>query len=126
MNATDGIDVPGSDPVNAERVHPQLRALARRKVSGVYVIYERTKAARLLYVGESHSGRLGDTIARHFREWRLMDDPQGRRRGGTMYDRRSVRVAWWELSADQVQARQYDMIVKLKPRHNALDCHTCK
>lgn len=44
-----------------------LRALDGR--SGVYVIRSRDSGT-ILYVGESHTGNLYDTIARHFQAWR--------------------------------------------------------
>jgi hypothetical protein len=37
--------------------------------SGVYIIRERVFMGKILYVGESHTGRLGTTLLRHFQHW---------------------------------------------------------
>src|SRR5436190_19478797 len=76
------------------RYHPHLEALRDVEVSGVYAITDAT-TGQALYVGESHTGRLFDTITRHFRKWSVdpQRDAQGRRFGGTTYHRDSVKVA---------------------------------
>jgi len=53
-----------------ERYPDWVQAL--RGKSGVYVIRERDADGRpiVVYVGESHSNRLYDTLTRHFQEWR--------------------------------------------------------
>lgn len=101
--------------------HPSLAALNGRRVSGVYAILEAD--GTVLYVGESHTGRLYDTITRHFRQWNVdpARDAQGRARGGTTYDRRRVRIAYAETPADQAQAIQYAAIQALRPRDNVND-----
>lgn len=98
----------------------ELRELATMNASGVYAIVER---GRVLYVGESHSGRLFDTLTRHFRSWRVdpRQDAKGRRFGGTTYDRRRVRVAWLVTERDTAQTIQYAEIDRLKPRDNSID-----
>lgn len=100
--------------------HPRLGALRDRRASGVYAIFDR-ETRRLLYIGESHTGRLYDTITRHFRAWEPENDPQGRRRGGTTYDRSAVRVAVQLTTADMAQATQYAAIIMLNPRDNQVD-----
>lgn len=99
---------------------PELAALRSVKASGVYVILD-NRGQSVLYVGESHTGRLYDTITRHFREWRTVNDTQGRRRGGEMYNRERVRVVWLVLRADEAQDAQYALIQKLNPRDNDID-----
>ncbi len=100
---------------------PELQALGRRRASGVYVITDAT-SRRVLYVGESHTGRLFDTITRHFREWKIgPGDAQGRRRGGEMYDRFAVNVVWIETPAGEAQDLQYKTIQRLNPRDNVND-----
>lgn len=101
------------------RYHPQLEQIRGVQVSGVYAIADR-RSRRTLYIGESHSGRLYDTITRHFREWRVdpRQDAQGRRRGGTMYDRGDVLVAFVITEADVAQPAQYAEIDRLRPRDN--------
>lgn len=98
---------------------PRLQALRGVQASGVYAIAER-RSRRVLYVGESHTGRLYDTITRHFREWRVdpRQDAQGRRRGGTMYERADVLVAFVVTEPDTAQAFQYAEIQRLAPRDN--------
>lgn len=97
---------------------PALAALRSRKASGVYGILS---GSQWLYVGESHTGRLYDTITRHFRSWKLdpRTDGQGRRRGGTEYDRRQVRIVWIETAPDEAEALQYAAIGMYKPRDNS-------
>jgi excinuclease UvrABC nuclease subunit len=101
-----------------KRYHPLLAQLRGVKASGVYAIADRS--GRVLYVGESHSGRLYDTITRHFRAWAIdpRNDPAGRRRGGTMYDRREVRVAYVVTDPSVAQAFQFAEIDRLTPRDN--------
>lgn len=100
---------------------PQLEPLRRSRVSGVYAIADASR--RTLYVGESHTGRLFDTITRHFRSWRVdpSRDAQGRRRGGTMYDRRRVLVAFVITEPDAAQAFQFAEISRLRPRDNQVE-----
>lgn len=101
--------------------HQHLAELRNYKVSGVYAIID--DVGQVLYVGESHTGRLYDTITRHFRSWRIdpRQDAQGRRRGGTTYDRRAVQVAYLITNADEAQAQQYAEIQRLQPRDNTND-----
>jgi len=100
-----------------------------RGKSGAYVI----KAVGLfgstiVYVGESHTGRLYETMTRHFQSWRRdrawfrgifvasENDP------GTRYDREAcqvaVRVTKTGGAAIEQQAR---LIRKLEPRDNILE-----
>lgn len=87
--------------------------------SGVYAIIDAGTRA-VLYIGESHSGQLRDTITRHFRRWRIdpSTDATGRRRGGTTYDRQAVMVAHIVTPADKAIDAQYREIERLKPRDN--------
>lgn len=106
------------------RYASQLRDLRQVRASGVYAIY--AKRGALLYVGESHTDRLYDTITRHFRKWRIgPGDALGRRRGGTMYKREDVRVAFIITEKAAAAGIQYAEIQRRKPRDNSLDCHTC-
>lgn len=98
-----------------------------RGTSGAYVI----KAVGLfgstiVYVGESHSGRLYETMTRHFQSWRR---DKGWFRGvfvtsendpGTTYDRAACEVAVRVTSAREALAAQAELIRKLKPRDNVL------
>lgn len=102
------------------RYHPQLTALRNRHASGVYAIIDK-RSRQALYVGESHTGRLYDTITRHFRAWKPRNDPQGRRFGGTTYDRNTVLVEY-RLTADAAAMdTQFAEIQRLRPRDNVMD-----
>lgn len=60
-----------SDVGSAGAFAPWVRALDG--YSGAYVIAERPRGsgpAVVVYVGESHAGRLYDTLTRHFQKWR--------------------------------------------------------
>lgn len=102
------------------KYHPHLAAIRSTRSSGIYAI---VAGRSVLYVGESHSGRLYDTITRHFREWKIdpRKDAQGRRRGGTQYDRRKVRVVYVITEPDTAQTLQYAEIERLRPRDNSID-----
>src|SRR6202000_2324388 len=45
-------------------------AKALKGKSGVYIIRERGFLGSVLYVGESHAGRLYSTLLRHFQRWK--------------------------------------------------------
>src|SRR5262249_34862350 len=59
--------------------------LRGQHASGVYLIRD-AETAELLYVGESHSGRLFETMTRHFYHWHG-------RGAGPSYDAAHVEVA---------------------------------
>ncbi len=92
-----------------------VRAL--RGKSGVYLI--RSNAGALLYVGESHTGRLYETLTRHFQSW------SGPTAGNT-YGRGAVKVAAIVTPAGKAVARQNRLICEMQPRDNSLapDCET--
>lgn len=94
---------------------------ATHRASGIYAVTD--QAGKVLYVGESHSGRLYDTITRHFRDWSIdpKNDALGRRRGGTTYDRHRVRVCFVVTEPGTAQALQYAEIERLRPRDNSID-----
>ena len=106
--------------------HPHLAELAGLKASGVYGILDR-RSRKVLYVGESHTGRLYDTITRHFRQWRIgFNDGRGRRRGGTMYDRDQVLVIFAVTPPAAAADVQFAEIQRLRPRDNEIDCADCE
>lgn len=101
--------------------YPQwVRAL--RGKSGVYAI---RVGGELVYVGESHKGKLYETLTRHFQTWRRgkswwsgwfapsANDP------GVTYDRARARVAVrvHARGADAI-AQQDRLIRRLRPRDN--------
>ena len=99
--------------------------------SGAYVIRAvGLFSSTIVYVGESHAGRLYDTICRHFQGWRREktrwlgffvpsdNDP------GTTYDREvcEVAVRVTAVGCDLgTCALQKELIRKWKPRDNILD-----
>ena len=93
-------------PWNGEGWEPWLRALKRR--SGVYVIRE---GEEIVYVGESHTGSLYDTITRHFQSWTGYT-------AGTRYDRDAVTVAVRTTKARDAIDVQDALIRRLRPRDN--------
>ena len=110
-------------PVGArgEPYPPWLAAL--RGASGCYVIRDRATRA-VLYVGESHSGRLYRTITRHFQAWARLKrhwigllgaqqhDP------GTNYQRDAVTVQVVTTSPAAAVGLQGRLIRALRPRDN--------
>ena len=85
-----------------------LRALRGR--SGVYVIRDRNDK-QTLYVGESHTSRLYQTITRHFQAW------SGKTSGPT-YRRGDVEIAVRVAPPPSSVAAQNNLIARLKPRDN--------
>lgn len=90
------------------RYHAQIRELAH--ASGVYVI-RRKSSRRVLYVGESHTGRLYDTLTRHFRKW------SGPTAGYTC-EASEVEVAIIRVPAPSAVAAQNGLIQRLRPHWN--------
>jgi hypothetical protein len=97
--------------------------------SGVYIIREIQDDGTpvTVYVGESHAGRLYQTLTRHLQTWRrakkfwagqysgsLSHDP------GLTYDRDRVTVAVRVLSPDRAIAEEARLIARLRPRDNLL------
>ena len=83
-----------------------------RGASGIYVIRERD-SGRVLYVGESHTGRLKKTLLRHFQTW------SGKTAGPT-YARNAVEIAVEALPAAAAVNRQNYLIDTLRPRDNRI------
>jgi excinuclease UvrABC nuclease subunit len=102
------------DALDRSRYAPWLREL--RHQSGIYVIRDR-RTSTVLYVGESHTGQLYDTITRHFQTWR---GAQGRHE----YDRARVDVAARVVPAPSAYAHQVSLIKKLRPRDNEVHAST--
>jgi hypothetical protein len=92
--------------------------------SGVYVIREWDEGEpRVVYVGESHTDRLYETMTRHFQKWRRW---KGFWRGqygrghdpGLTYKRELVEVAARVTSADDALDEEARLIQRLRPRDN--------
>jgi len=91
--------------------------------SGVYVI--RDPAGEILYVGESHTGRLYETLTRHLQRWTRWkswwrDQFSQNHDPGTTYDRERVEVAVRVTSPNRALDEEAALIRKLKPRDNLL------
>ncbi len=93
-----------------------------RGESGVYVIRDRT-TREILYVGESHTSKLYETLTRHFSTWRRY---KGFWRGqyaeghdpGLSYPRASVEVAARITSPARAIDEEERLIRRLSPRDN--------
>ena len=80
--------------------------------SGAYVI--RSKSSKqILYVGESHTGRLAHTLKRHFWNW---DDVVEREH--FTFDPNSVEVAFYVTTQKAAKAIQDELIAHYLPRDN--------
>jgi hypothetical protein len=90
--------------------------------SGVYVIRQ---AGEVVYVGESHAGRLYATLTRHFQAWRRWksfwkDQYSEGHDPGLTYPRHSVEVAVRVMSPDDAIDEEARLIQRLRPRDNLL------
>lgn len=83
-----------------------------RNGSGAYVIRKKSNH-EILYVGESHSGRLAKTVKRHFYRWK---DTEDRKHFTT--DPAAVDVAVRLTPPDSAVGAQNNLIDRLKPTHN--------
>jgi len=104
-----------------ERYPAWVRAL--RGASGVYVIRDRT-TSEILYVGDSHAGKLYETLTRHLQRWRRWKSywrgqySQSDHDPGVTYDRDSVEIAARVLSPEGAIDEEARLIRALKPRDN--------
>jgi hypothetical protein len=97
-------------PYSGATVAPWVKTLSGR--SGAYVIRDRA-SRRVLYVGESHTGRLRKTLLRHFQRWK------GQTAGKT-YRPGSVEVAIRICPPPAAVAAQDNLIARLRPRDNEI------
>jgi len=82
--------------------------------SGCYIIRERGAGGipgAVLYVGESHTGRLKKTLLRHFQRWK------GPTQGAT-YDGQAVEVFTVRTRPDAALDMQNALIEEFSPRDN--------
>jgi hypothetical protein len=84
-----------------------------RHSSGAYVIRRAAGANTVLYVGESHTGRLAKTIKRHFHRWH--DDPE---RKHHTYSAGAVEIAIRITPPNSAAGAQDNLIARLAPRDN--------
>jgi len=83
-----------------------------RASSGAYVI-RAAGSGQILYVGESHTGRLAKTIKRHFYSWK--DDPIRRH---FRYQPGRVEIAVRLCPPPAASGAQNNLILRLDPRDN--------
>jgi len=83
-----------------------------RNQTGAYVIRSK-RTHEILYVGESHTGRLAKTIKRHFYPWR--DDAE---RVHSTYARYAVEIAIRLTPPNSAVGAQNNLIHRLNPRDN--------
>ena len=97
--------------------NPMLADLRHVRASGVYAVLD-ARSRDVLYVGESHSGRLYDTITRHFRKWRPRKDRPWGKTGGVTFDRTRVLLSVVITSDADAVPVQYAEIQRLEPKLN--------
>jgi len=94
--------------------------------SGVYVIREiRGDSTEIVYVGESHTDRLYDTLTRHFQQWRRYKGFWKGQYGeghdpGLTYRRDRCEVAVRVTTPNEAIDEEMRLIRRLKPRDNLL------
>lgn len=103
-------------PIAERGLADWVRAL--RGHSGVYLIRD-ARTREMLYVGESHTGRLAETLSRHLYAW------NGKGSGPSYHPELiecAVLVA--ETPLDDPVADQYALIERHNPKDNVMDGHT--
>jgi hypothetical protein len=91
-----------------------IRSLKGR--NGVYFIRE-TSSGAIVYIGESHSGRLYQTLTRHFQRWSNKYNT-----AGATYSRDEVDVAVILVPQSHAAYLQNELICQFSPRDNRLIC----
>ncbi|HWD19344.1 MAG TPA: hypothetical protein VHB20_08685 [Verrucomicrobiae bacterium] len=81
--------------------------------SGVYVIREKGLFGGIVYIGESHTGRLKNTLLRHFQHW------TGPTKGPT-FARSKVEVAVVPTRKDRAVELQNKLIAEHSPKLNEI------
>jgi len=80
--------------------------------SGVYIIRE-SRSHLVLYVGQSHTGRLKKTMIRHFQQWRGVTSGVTYRRGSV-----EVKIILAPRRRALIHKIEQNCLFKLKPRDN--------
>lgn len=97
------------DLMEGRKYRPWIAALAGK--SGVYIIREKGFLGSILYIGESHTGRLKKTLLRHFQHW------TGKTKGPT-FARSKVEVAIIPTRKENAQEFQNALISEYRPKLN--------
>jgi excinuclease UvrABC nuclease subunit len=79
--------------------------------SGVYIIREKGFLGSIVYIGESHTGRLKKTLLRHFQHW------TGKTKGPT-FARSKVEIAIIKTRKENAVEMQNALIADYKPTLN--------
>lgn len=82
--------------------------------SGVYIVRERGFLGNVLYVGESHTGRLYSTLLRHFQRW---SGPTA----GPTFAVSKVEVAIIRTPAAKAIELQNAVIAEYRPKFNVAE-----
>lgn len=87
-----------------------------RDASGVYVI-RRRRGGKVVYVGQSHTGRLRKTALRHFQHWKRDHFHQFDR---ATYDPATVEIRWRVVTGGRlaVLRAEAEAIAELHPSDN--------
>ncbi len=80
-------------------------------ISGVYIIAD-LATGQALYVGESHTNRLYETLIRHFSRWIDAGRPR------ETFDKRTVQVAWAQTEPQDALAYEALLIDRYRPTEN--------
>jgi hypothetical protein len=118
-------------PVGTSGPYPDwIRAL--RGQSGVYVIRERQHDGTnpIVYVGQSQTGRLYQTLTRHFQSWHRSPGSKKFHAGrytrnpghdpGLTYARKRSSVAVRVMSPERALEEEARLIARLRPRDNLI------
>jgi hypothetical protein len=81
--------------------------------SGVYIVRERGFLGSIVYVGESHTGRLYATLLRHFQHWK---GPTA----GPTFPVLDVEVAIVRTPANKALETQNAIIAEFEPKLNVI------
>jgi excinuclease UvrABC nuclease subunit len=95
--------------VDGQKLRPWIAELAGK--SGVYVIREKGFFGEIVYVGESHTGRLKKTLLRHFQRW------TGKTKGPT-FSRSKVEIAIVKTRKEKAVELQNALIAEHRPKLN--------
>ncbi len=99
------------DLMDGRKYRPWVAELAGK--SGVYVIREKGFLGDILYIGESHTGRLKKTLLRHFQHW------TGKTKGPT-FPRSKVEIAIVNTRKEKAIEFQNALIEEYKPKLNVV------
>ncbi len=95
--------------MDGRKISPWVRELAGK--SGVYIIRAKGFLGSIVYIGESHTGRLNSTLLRHFQHW------TGKTSGPT-FARSNVEIAVFKTRKENAVELQNALIEEHRPKLN--------